>query len=85
MDNKTIAEIIVDFVVRNSENQKYDDFFAYNDLGIPLAVALNAGLCSLNEVGSEVIKETYKMLCTELGADSEEEFEDLDDLLDNLE
>lgn len=85
MDNKTKVEIITDFVVRNSEEEKYDDFFAYNDLGIPLAVAFNADICTLNEAGITIINETYEMLCTELGANSEEEFEDLDDLLDNLE
>jgi hypothetical protein len=80
-----MAEIITDFVMRNAEDEQYDDFFDYNDLGIPLAVAFNANLCTLNDEGNTILKETYNLLCDELGADSEKEFEDLDDLLDSLE
>ncbi len=85
MENKLKAEIITDFVVRNSGDEQYTDFFAYNDLGLPLAVAYNAGLCTLNDEGNNILDETYNMLCEELGADSEKEFDDLDDLLDSIE
>lgn len=85
MDNKIKAEIITDFVVRNSEETKYDDFFAYNDLGIPLSVAFNAGLCTLNNEGNNMLDETYNLLCAELEVDPEQDYEDLDDLLDNIE
>ncbi len=84
MENKVKAEIITDFVVRNSEDEAYSEYFAYNDLGIPLAVAYNAGLCTLNDEGNNILDETYELLCDELGADSKAEFEDLDDLLDSL-
>jgi hypothetical protein len=85
VDNKVKAEIITDFVVRNSEDEAYSEFFAYNDLGIPLAVAYNAGLCTLNDEGSKMLDETYELLCAELEADPKQDFEDLDDLLDNIE
>ena len=85
MDNKVKAEIITDFVVRNSEEDKYSDFFAYNDLGIPLAVAHNAGLCTLNDEGDKMLAETYELLCAELKADPDEDFDDLDELLGSLE
>ena len=83
MDNKIKAEIITDFVVRNSEDDEYSEFFAYNDLGIPLAVAFNAGLCTLNEEGNTMLNETYKLLCQEVGSDPELNYVDLDDLLEN--
>lgn len=85
MDSKVKAEIITDFVVRNSEEDKYSDFFAYNDLGIPLSVAFNAGLCTLNDEGNKMLDETYELLCGELEADHEQDYDDLDDLLDNIE
>ena len=83
MDSKVKAEIITDFVVRNSGDNKYTDFFAYNDLGLPLAVAYNAGLCTLNDEGTNILEETYIMLCQELGSDPDLNYVDLDDLLEN--
>lgn len=80
-----MAEIITDFVMRNAENKEYDDFFSYNDLGIPLAVAFNANLCTLNPDGRTILSETFVMLCERLKANPDEEYEDLDDLLDNIE
>ena len=85
MENKVKAEIVTDFVVRNSEDEAYSEFFAYNDLGIPLAVAYNAGLCTLNDEGDKMLDETYELLCAELEADPEKDFEDLDDLLGSIE
>lgn len=85
MESKIKAEIITDFVVRNSEEDIYSDFFAYNDLGIPLAVAYNAGLCTLNDEGNKMLDETYELLCAELEADPDEDFDDLDELLGSLE
>jgi hypothetical protein len=85
MDSKTKAKIITDFLMRNAEEEKYDDFFDYNDLGLPLAVAFNANICILNNEGETILKETYNLLCDELGADSEKEFKDLDELLQCIE
>jgi hypothetical protein len=85
VESKIKAEIITDFVVRNSEEDIYSDFFAYNDLGIPLAVAYNAGLCTLNDEGNKMLDETYELLCAELEADPDEDFDDLDELLGSLE
>jgi hypothetical protein len=83
VENKVKAEIITDFVVRNSEDEAYSEFFAYNDLGIPLAVAYNAGLCTLNDEGDKMLSETYELLCAELGSDPNLNYVDLDDLLEN--
>jgi hypothetical protein len=83
VESKLKAEIITDFVVRNSQDEEYSEFFDYNDLGIPLAVAFNSGLCTLNDEGSKVLQETYELLCTELKVDPNQEFDDLDELLED--
>ena len=78
------AVIIMDFVQSKADDEVFDDFFAYNDLGIPLAVAVKAGLCELNEEGNVVLAETYAMLLTELGIeDLEKEYKSLDDVLED--
>ena len=86
MESKLKAEIIMDFVQRYSEVKLFEDFFGYNDLGIPLAVAVSSELCELNKRGHEVIDETYLLLLTELRLENinfDKEYKDLDDILED--
>lgn len=74
----------MDFTQRYSEVALFEDFFDYNDLGIPLAVAVSSELCELNKRGHEVIDETYLLLLTELNLENvnfNKEYDDLDDIL----
>lgn len=81
MELKTKAQILVEFLNRKSDEEVYDDFFAYNDLGLPLAVALFNDLCELNQKGIEILDETYLMLLTELEVeDLTKEYNDLDEI-----
>jgi len=65
MELEQKASLITEFLQLEFDNELYDDFFNYNDLGIPLAVAFEAGVCELNEKGEEIIKETFILLCNE--------------------
>jgi hypothetical protein len=81
---KTKAQIIIEFVEMKAENEEFDDFFSYNDLGIPLAVAVYNDLCELNQRGIDVLEETYLLLLTELRVDDmNKEYEDLDEILED--
>lgn len=81
MELKTKAQILVEFLNRKSDEEVYDDFFAYNDLGLPLAVAVFNDLCELNERGIAMLDETYLMLLTELEVeDLYKEYNDLDEI-----
>ena len=84
MDSKLKADIIMDFAQRYSEVILFEDFFDYNDLGIPLAGAVSAEICELNKKGHEVIEETYLLLLTELRLENinfDKDYEGLDDIL----
>lgn len=81
MDNKQKANILVEFIQRFNTNEMFDDFFAYNDLGLPLAVCVNADICTLKGQGQEIFNETWEMLCTELSMDSSKDYSDLDEML----
>lgn len=60
-----------------------EDFFNYNDVGIPLAQALNYGLCVLTEEGEEAIQETWEFLCVLGQKDpNANNYESIDDILD---
>lgn len=84
MELKTKAQIIVEFVEMKAENEEFDDFFSYNDLGIPLAVAVSNDLCELNKRGIDILEETYLLLLTELRVDDvNSEYEDLDEIIED--
>lgn len=82
IDNISKADIIVQFTQDQFVNEEYDEFFNYNDLGVPIAIALSNGLVNLTEDGEALINETWKDLCELFDADPEEEYESIDDLMD---
>jgi len=83
MDIKQKSSVIVGFIQMHFNTPQYADFFDYNDLGLPLAVAVDSDLCTLNEQGLKVLNETYDLLCDELGADKEEDYNFIDELLED--
>ena len=77
------AKLIVTFTERNVGDDVYADFFNYNDLGIPLAVALDLGYVNLLPSGVETIDETWDDLCLTLNADPNGSYRDLEELVRN--
>lgn len=84
MDTKGKIEAIVEFATSNVSINSglHDEFYEYNDLGIPLAIAVNADIASINEEGIKIIDETFINLCETMGIDSSKEYEDYDEMLD---
>ncbi len=77
------AKIIIEFVNRYADVEKYEDFFFYNDLGIPLAVAVFNDLCQLNDKGLIILDETFNTLLYDLGVlESDKEYKDLNEILE---
>jgi len=81
MDNLLKAEIITQFTAEYISNRDYQDFFDYNDLGVPIAVALKGNFVTLTSEGEKLFNETYSQLCKLFDADENEEYEDLDELI----
>ena len=84
MDTIQKAEVITEFSTDSVaiKSGLHDDFFSYNDLGIPLAIAVNAKLCELNDEGIEIINETFIELCKTMNIDPTKEYNDYDEMLD---
>ena len=75
-------QILVDFLNRYAEEVAFDEFFAYNDLGLPLAVSVFNNLCELNEKGISALEETYTELLIALKiSDLSKEYNNLDEIL----
>jgi len=81
MDNRSKAEILVQFTQDHFNSGEYDDFFDYNDLGIPLSIAIVQDMVILTDSGEELLEETWIELCNLFNADVNAEYETIDDLI----
>lgn len=80
MDNRTKAEILVQFTQDEFNSGEYEEFFDYNDLGIPLSIAIVQDMVILTDAGEQLLDETWKDLCLLFEADPDNEYESIDDL-----
>ena len=81
MDNRTKAEILVQFTQDSFNDENYDEFFDYNDLGIPLSIAIMQDMVILTNEGEQLLEETWIELCNLFEADPNSEYETIDDLV----
>jgi hypothetical protein len=81
MDNRSKAEILVQFTQDHFNTGEYDDFFDYNDLGIPLSIAITQDMVILTDSGEALLEETWSDLCLLFDADVNAEYESIDDLI----
>ena len=80
MDNRTKAEILVQFTQDEFNSGEYEEFFDYNDLGIPLSIAITQDMVILTDSGEQLLEETWIELCLLFNADPNLEYESIDDL-----
>jgi hypothetical protein len=60
-------------------DQNFEDFFAYNDLGLPLAYAISNGIVKATELSNKFIDETFTLLLASLEIE-DEGYDGLDDI-----
>ena len=78
-DNK--VAILADLWLGYRNDETLTDFIEYNDLGLPLAYALDNGLVVANEKTSAFIDETFALLLAGLELE-DTGYDNLNDLLD---
>ena len=61
-DFESKCRILADVWLGQKNNEELDDFFEYNDLGLPLAYMLHEGLVVLNEKTVPIVDETFESL-----------------------
>lgn len=75
------VEILADLWITYSNDETFADFFEYNDLGLPLAYALDNDIVVANENTNKFIEETFALLLS--GLEQEDiGFDSLNALLD---
>lgn len=81
MDLLQKAQLIIQFTEQYLNDEEFEDFFIYNDLGVPMAICYANGMVELKEDGQKLLNETYLELCSLFNADENANYEDLDDLI----
>jgi|DEB0MinimDraft_6_1074348.scaffolds.fasta_scaffold00565_9 hypothetical protein len=89
MDTETkcliLEELSKAFTFGELDREFFSEFIIYNDLGLPLAQMVAYDLGTLNNDGKKIIDETWLSLCNLLNLDPTEEFQNIDDMLDEYE
>jgi hypothetical protein len=81
---ETRITILADLWLNYRDDEEFQDFISYNDIGLPIAFALNEDFVKGTEMSTKFINETFDLLLAGLEIeDPEEGWENLDDILDN--
>jgi hypothetical protein len=75
------TEILSDIWLNYRNDTEFEDFIQYNDLGLPLAYAINAGIVAITDRATEFVNETFALLLAGLDIEEDTGFESLDDIL----
>ncbi len=77
-ENKCV--ILADLWLNYRDDDNFEDFIQYNDMGLPLAYALSEGIVKGTELSNKFIDETFDLLLSGLGIE-DSDYQSLDDLL----
>jgi hypothetical protein len=75
------ANILADLWMDYRDDEDFQDFIEYNDLGLPLAYALANNIIEENELVENFINETFSLLLLGLEIKEDTGFEVLEDVL----
>ena len=73
------ASILAELWLNYREDTNFADFFSYNDLGLPLAYMVDAGIVKSTDMSNKFIEETFALLLASLEVE-DEGFSNLDDI-----
>jgi len=73
------ADILSELWLGYKNDQNFEDFFAYNDLGLPLAYAISSGIVKATDMSNKFIDETFNLLLASLEIE-DEGYDGLDDI-----
>lgn len=75
------CEILGDLWIAYKDDEDFEDFIDYNDLGLPLAYAISNEIVKSTPLAEGFITETWDIFVAGLGFEEDLGFEDLDSML----
>ena len=85
MDFSNKITILSDLWINYRDDDDFDDFIQYNDLGLPLAYLINTELAAVTDQGRIYIEETFNLLCAALDIDLDGEYNSLIEMFNKSE
>ena len=76
------ASILADLWLNYRQDTEFADFIEYNDIGLPLAYAIDNDIVKTTDIATRFIEETFALLLEGVGIQEDTGFENLDDLLE---
>jgi len=74
------CEILADLWMTYRQEPQFEDFFQYNDVGLPIAWAITEGIVKPMTEAQTMVEETFAMLLEALSLE-DDGFDTLDDVL----
>lgn len=74
------ASILADLWLNYRNDEEFQDFIEYNDIGLPLAYAIANDIVKSTDIAERFINETFELFISGLGIE-DTGFETLDDVL----
>jgi hypothetical protein len=73
--------ILSDFWLNYKDEEDFEDFVAYNDIGLPLAFMITEDIVKSTTVAEVYVNEAWELLCSALNIDSKQDYDSLEDML----
>ena len=78
---ETRCEILAELWIEYRTDKAMEDFFQYNDIGLPAAYLIESELAEPSQRLVDLVNETFDLLLAALGRENDEGYDSLDDLL----
>ncbi len=72
--------ILADFWLNYKDEEEFNDFVEYNDIGLPLAFMITENIVESTQVGEIYVNEAWELLCAALNVDSKQNYDTLEDM-----
>ena len=72
--------LLGDFWLNYKDEEGFEDFVEYNDIGLPLAFMISEDIVLSTTVAEIYVNEAWELLCAALNVDSKQDYDVLEDM-----
>jgi hypothetical protein len=72
--------LLADFWLNYKEEEGFEDFVEYNDIGLPLAFMITEDIVLSTPIAEVYVNEAWELLCAALNVDSKQDYDVLEDM-----
>jgi hypothetical protein len=72
--------LLGDFWLNYKDEEGFEDFVEYNDIGLPLAFMITEDIVLSTPIAEVYVNEAWELLCAALNVDSKQDYDVLEDM-----